>query len=94
MFVGLLTVGLYQSQKDTQVTNILKNSDIFLLTEVPGGSGSEESACYVGDPGLLLGWGRSLREGNGYPLQYSCPENSMDRGAWQATVHAVAESRT
>ena len=41
-----------------------------------------------------LGWERSLGEGNGNPLQYSCLENSMDRGAWWATVHGVAKSRT
>ena len=39
-----------------------------------------------------LGWEDSPEEGNGNPLQYSCPENSMDKGAWQATVHGVAES--
>ena len=44
-----------------------------------------------GDPGLIPGSGRSPREGHGNPLQYSCLENSMDRGAWWATVHGVAE---
>ena len=44
-----------------------------------------------GDPGLIPGSGRSPREGNGNPLQYSCLENSMDRGAWWATIHGVAE---
>ena len=46
------------------------------------------------DLGLSPGWGRCSGEGNGYPLQYSYLENSMDRGAWQATVHAVSESQT
>ena len=55
----------------------------------PGGPDSEESACNTGDPGSIPGSGRSLEEGNGYPLQYSCLENPMDRGAWQATVHEV-----
>ena len=41
-----------------------------------------------------LGWEDPLEEGNGNPLQYSCLENSMDRGAWEATVHGVAKSRT
>ena len=50
-----------------------------------------ESACNVGDLGLIPGWGRSLGEGHGNPLQYSCLENSMDRGTWQDTVHRVAE---
>ena len=59
-----------------------------------GGSEGKESACSVGDPGSIPGWGRSPGEGNGNPLQYSCLENSMDRGAWQATVHGVAKSWT
>ena len=52
-----------------------------------------ESACNAGDPGLIPGSGRSPGEGNDYPLQYSCLKNSMDRGAWQATVLAVAKSQ-
>jgi len=48
----------------------------------------------VGDPGLIPGSGRSPGEGNSNPLQYSCPENSMGRGAWQATVHGVGKSWT
>ena len=48
----------------------------------------------TGDMGLIPGLGRSPREENGYPLQYSCPENSIDRGAWQATVHGVTKSWT
>ena len=44
--------------------------------------------------GLILGWERSPEEGNGNPLQYSCLGNSMDRGAWRATVHRVAKSQT
>ena len=52
------------------------------------------SACNAGDPGSIPGSGRSLGEGNGNPLQYSCLENPMDGGAWWATVHAVAKSQT
>ena len=48
----------------------------------------------TGDTGLIPGSGSSPGEGNGNPLQYSCLENSIDRGAWQATVHAVAKSQT
>ena len=46
----------------------------------PGGSDDKESACNSGDPGSVLGSGRSPGGGNGYPLQYSCLENSMNRG--------------
>ena len=57
----------------------------------PAGSSSIESACHAGDPGLIPGSKRSPGEGNGNPLQYSCLEKPMDRGAWQATAHEVAE---
>ena len=56
----------------------------------PDGSDGKDSACNVGDLGSVPGLGRSPGEGNGYPLQYSCLENSMDREAWQVTVHEVA----
>ena len=46
------------------------------------------------DVGLIPGWGRSPAVGNGNSLQYSCLENSMDRGAWWATVHGVSKSQT
>ena len=60
----------------------------------PGGSDGKESACNVGDLGLIPGSGRSPGEGYGKPLHYSCLENSMDRGTWWATVHQVAKSQT
>ena len=62
--------------------------------DFPYGSDSKESACNVGYPGSIPGLGRSPGKGNGNPLQYSCLENPMDRGAWQATVHGVAKSQT
>ena len=58
------------------------------------GTDGTESACNAGDPGLIPGLARSPGEGNGNPLQYSCLENPMDRGAWRATVHRVAKSQT
>ena len=65
---------------------------------VTGGSefwaSGKKSACNAGDAGLIPGLGRSPRGGHGYPLQYSCLENPMDRGAWRATVHRVAKSWT
>ena len=60
----------------------------------PGGLEVKASAWNVGDSGSIPGSGRSPGEGNGTPLQYSCLENPMDRGAWWAAVHGVARSRT
>ena len=60
----------------------------------PGGSDSKESTYKVRDLGSIPGSGKSLGEGNSYPLQYSGLENSMDRGAWWATVHGVSKSQT
>ena len=57
-----------------------------------GGSDGKESACNAGNLGSIPGSGRSRGEGNGNPLQYSCLENPMDRGAWQAAVYEVAKS--
>ena len=59
-----------------------------------GGSDGKESACNAGDLGSIPGLGKSLEEGNGNPLKYSCLENSMDRGALWATVHVVTKSKT
>ena len=61
--------------------------------EVPGGSDHKESTCNVRDMDSLPGLGRPPGGGNGNPLRYSCLENPMDRGAWQATVQRVTESR-
>ena len=57
----------------------------------PGGSNGKESACNAGDVGLISGLGRSPGGGHGNPLQYSCLENPMDRGAWQATDQRAAK---
>ena len=58
----------------------------------PVGSGSKESACNAGDMGSIPGLGRSPGKKKGYPLQYSCLENLMNRGAGQAIVYGVAKS--
>ena len=64
-------------------------------TEIfPGGSDSKESACSVGDPGSIPGFGRSPGEGNGNPPQRSDLENPIDGRTWQAIVHGVTKSRT
>ena len=52
------------------------------MVGIPGGSEGKASVCSAGDPGSIPTSGRSPREGNGNPLQYSCLENSRDRGAW------------
>ena len=58
------------------------------------GSNDKDSVCSAREPGLVPVSGRSPGEGNGNPVQYSCLENSMDRGAWWATVHGIAKSHT
>ena len=72
------------------------NCHLFLIWNpiFPGGLDSKAFACNEGDPGSIPGSGRSPGEGNGNPLQYSCLENPMDRGAWQAAVHGVTKSWT
>ena len=64
------------------------------VQDFPGGSDGKVSAYNAGDPGLIPGSGKSLGEGNGDQLQYSCLENPLDRGAWQATVHGIAKTPT
>ena len=59
-----------------------------------GGSDGKESACSAGDLGSIPGLGRSPGEGNDNPIQYSCLEKSMYRGAWWATVHEIAKTQT
>ena len=62
--------------------------------EFPCGSAGKEFVCSTGDLSLIPGLGRSPGEGNDDPLQYCCLENFMDRGAWRAIVHGVANSQT
>ena len=84
-------------QKTSFLFSIFSPSHRFLLIIVLGflgASDGEESACNAGDPDSIPGSERSPGEGNGNPLQYSCLENPMDRGAWRATVHEVAMSQT
>ena len=61
---------------------------------LPGGSDGKESACNEDALGLIPGLGRSPGEEHGNSLQYTCLDNSMDRGAWQATVHGVTKNQT
>ena len=75
-----MTGGVYGTRESSQVALVVKNP--------PANAGD------VKDAGSIPGSGRSPGGGHGNPLQYSCLENPMDRGAWQATVHGVAESWT
>ena len=59
-----------------------------------GGLDSKESACDARNPGSITELGRSPGGGTGHPLQYSCLENSMDRGVWRATIHGVTKTQT
>ena len=81
-------------QKESWVTEALGYSENERWYEkkngLPPSSVCKESACNAGDPASIRGLGRSPKEGNGNPLQYSCLENPMNREAWQATVHGVA----
>ena len=65
-----------------------------VLVGFPGGSAGKESACSAGDPGFVPGSGRSPGEGQGNPLQFSCLENSMDRGAMASEAMRLQKSRT
>ena len=67
---------------------------LWIFTNIsPCSSDSKESACNVGDLGLIPGSGRSPGEGNDNPFECSCLENPMDRGAWWATVHGILQAR-
>ena len=72
---------------------IYLDSLLLMNSDFPGGSDGRVSAYNAGDLGLIPGLGGSSGEGNGNPFQYSCVENSMDRGAWWATVHGVTRVR-
>ena len=81
-----------KTSKEKQVCPYNRHS-----SELPQWLSGKEPVCNAGDPGdagSVPGLGRSPVEGNGNPLQYSCLENPMEGGAWQATVHGVAKSRT
>ena len=77
------------TQKSGKIQELLYSRNNFF-----GGSDDKEYAYNAGDPGLIPGSGRFPGEENGKPLQYSCLEKSMDRGAWRATVHGAIKSWT
>ena len=71
-----------------------EKNNIDIYQGFPGGSDGQESACNAGDPGLIPGLGRSPGERNGNSLQYSCLENSMNRGAWHLQFMGSQKSDT
>ena len=78
-----------ESRKDLNwmafvILNYIKSA--FITRGFPGGSDGKEFTCNAGDLGLIPGLGRPPGEGNGYLLQYSCLENSMDKGAWKSQL--------
>ena len=86
---GYIPWGCKESDTTEQLTSKEKG--------FPDGSAGKESSCNAGDTrdmGLIPVLGRSPKEENGNPLQYSCLKNPVDRGAWQTTVHGVAKSET
>ena len=92
IFNGFNLMGKLKIDSKTTTCKILK--DNHTLLGLPWWLSNKEFACNIGDLGSIPGSGRSLGEGNGNPLQYSCLENPMDRGAWQAAVHGVTKSQT
>ena len=77
---------------DLNGKKVPQRGDTYIHMGFPGGSDSKESAYNVGDLCLIPGSERFPGEGYGYPLQYSCLENSIDRGEWQATAHGGEKS--
>ena len=94
-FTNMATSLQIISYKQTELwQTLIKLLTLTDFSGFPVGSDGKEFACNAGDPGSVPGLERFHGEENGYPLQYSCLENSMDRGAWQATFHGVTKSRT
>jgi len=95
----LLHVFNFKTNKQTEIPCILerrereRKRENGVILGFPGDSDGKESACNAGDLGLIPGLKRSPGEGYGYSPQYSCLENSMDRGPWQVTVHRVTKSQ-
>ena len=87
-FVNKLFIIIFFKLKLTHSCHYLRH--FYVVSDSDG----KAYAYNAGDPGSIPGLGRSSAEGNGNPLQYSCLENPMDGGSWQATVHGVAKSRT
>ena len=85
---------MFNNSHKMLVIIILVSATLKFIGMNPGSSDGKESPHNAGDLGLIPGSGRSPGRGNSNPLQYSCLENSKDKGAWQAIVHGVAKSRS
>ena len=102
--MNMVEISYKEFQDSLDKNNILSQIMMFVLKQkhpcqlylgsFPGGLDGKESVYNAGDLGSISGSGRSPREENGNPLQHSCLENPMDRGAWQATVYGVTKSWT
>ena len=88
------SIYLYVHEIFLRDVDLLPTGYSFLMFSIVYNSNGKDSAYNARDLGSIPGSGRSLGEGNGNPLQYSCLENSMDRGAWQDIAHGVSESWT
>ena len=91
---AVMVLNLQQPLSSSRAPRFRDNNPVSPVTGFPGGSDGEESACNAGDASSISGSGISPRERNGNPFQYSCPENFMGRGVWQAAVHGVTKSQT
>ena len=98
LFTLFLLLLLFERANTRLIVNVLTVVHLCLgaypvVQSVKNPSAMQEIACSTGDPVSIPRSGRSLGEGNGDPLQYSCLENPMDRGTWRATVHEVTKSQ-
>ena len=92
LFTGLVKINEIVSDSGKfKYLRYFKRNNSLLFGGFPGDSVVKNLPANAGGSGLIPGWGRPPGEGNGYLFQYSCLENPMDRGAWQATVHGVAK---
>ena len=88
--LGELTSSDLRSKKGSDKDSLLDQT----LVRLPGGSDGKASVHNAGDLGSISGSGRSPGEGGGYPVQYSCLEHPMDRGAWWTAVHGLTKRQT
>ena len=91
-YIYIYIYGIQKNDTDELICKVAMETHV--LWDFPSGSDGKASGYNAGDLSSIPGLGSSPGEGNGNPLQYSCLENLMDGGAWQATVHRVSKSQT